>query len=119
MVREPHIESPPLGRPCYGGLVARILLTLWVSLFAAQVTDLFTLVVPDDCVNAASSNTDDSCPSGTCARCICCARSVAPVTQVLTVTAAVTPVVVDVPSQNSLVPSPEPRGIFHVPKTLS
>ncbi|HEY1303853.1 MAG TPA: hypothetical protein VGF24_09920 [Vicinamibacterales bacterium] len=98
--------------------MARVLLALWLGLFAMQATDVLAFVAPDDCVGGCSSSRDDACQTGTCMRCVCCARTVAPVTPVTVVLSSTASVVVDVPSFTEFVPSPDPRGILHIPKAL-
>jgi hypothetical protein len=98
--------------------VARVLFAVWLGLFALQASDVLAFVAPDDCIGDSSSSRDDACQAGTCMRCVCCARTVAPVTPVADVVSSSTSVVVDQPSCTEFLPSPAPRAILHIPKAL-
>lgn len=96
----------------------RLFLALWLAAFSVQSADLLAAIVPDDCVEETRGSAGDPC-SDDCARCVCCARVPLFVPHVLAPAPADPLAVAD--SRQPLDPatSPQPRGILHVPKTLS
>ena len=93
--------------------MTRVLLVLWLALFAVQASEVLAAVAPDQCVEDAGPSSDP-CPDQ-CVRCVCCARipsSVAPVLTIATIgpDADIAPVA---PQQQ--LPSAEPHRILHVP----
>jgi hypothetical protein len=93
-----------------------LFLALWLALFSVQSADIVALVAPDDCFDVGQSDDrQDPCPDF-CPRCVCCVRiavspSFGPRIGIEPPTIAVVPVVLD------SFTNPQPRVIFHVPKT--
>lgn len=95
--------------------MARLLLALWLIGFAVQSSELLAAAMPDQCVEDARSTGGDACADN-CARCVCCARLVVGVPQVLgatNVTFVRSSPPLPVPDS---ITAAEPRGILHVPK---
>jgi hypothetical protein len=94
----------------------RLVLAVWLALFASQTAGLMAAVAPDGCVEDGRGSASDSCPDS-CARCLCCARVPPLVTPLVSEISAAPLTGPALPSTNSSATSADPGGIFHVPRT--
>jgi hypothetical protein len=93
--------------------VIRLVLLVWLAIFAAQSSDLLAIALPDECTE--SSQAGDPCQDN-CVRCVCCARLPVFVSQPLaTVVAEPADAALLVPAVDTLTDA-IPRAILHVPK---
>jgi hypothetical protein len=95
--------------------VARLFLAVWLAAFTVQTTDFLTWVAPDTCTEDVRGSDADPCPDG-CARCQCCARVLAYVSQAGTSAFGehVTGARLLPPLDPFTIPSP--HGVLHIPK---